>query len=78
MIVTEASKISGYRTLSQQEIDLMNEIKAMEASFNGLIDRLKGMGSDVDQRNVAIAATEGETAFMRAVRAVAQPERQTA
>ncbi|WP_264592825.1 hypothetical protein [Sphingobium sp. B1D7B] len=68
-------KISGYRDLSQAEIDLMNEVKALEAKFNGMIDRLKGMGSDIDQRNVSISATEGENAFMRAVRAIAQPER---
>lgn len=71
-------KISGYRDLSQAEIDMMNEIKALEAKYNGVIDKLKNMGSAVDQRQVAIAATEGEHAFMRAVRAVAQPERKTA
>lgn len=71
-------KITGYRDLSQEEIDLMNDIKALEAKFNGLIDRLKSMGSGLDQRNVAIAATAGEDAFMRAVRAVAQPERKVA
>ncbi|WP_420140153.1 DUF7681 family protein [Sphingomonas sp.] len=71
-------KITGYRDLSQAEIDLMNEVKGLEAKFNGLIDRLKNMGSSVDQRNVAIAATAGEDAFMRAVRAIAQPERKVA
>lgn len=75
---SQHQKISGYRDLSQAEIDLMNDIKAFEAKWNGLIDRLKNMGSAADQRNVALAATEGETAFMRAVRAVAQPERKTA
>lgn len=67
-------KITGYRDLSQAEIDLMNEAKALEAKFNGLIDRLRDSGG-VDQRQVAIAATDGESAFMRAVRAVAQPTR---
>lgn len=71
-------KITGYRDLSQDEIDLMNDIKGLEAKFNSLVDRLKAMGSSVDQRNVSIAATAGEDAFMRAVRAVAQPERKTA
>lgn len=68
-------KIAGYRDLSQAEIDLMNEVKAHEAKWNGIVDRLKGMGSTVDQRNVALAATEGENAYMRAVRAIAQPAR---
>ena len=68
-------KITGYRDLSQGEIDAMNGIKSMEAQFNGLIDHLRTM-PNIDQRQVAIAATAGEDAFMRAVRAVAQPERQ--
>lgn len=70
-------KISGYRDLSQAEIDLMNECKALEAQWNGLIDRLRA-NADLDQRQVSIAATDGESAFMRAVRAVARPERKVA
>lgn len=68
-------KIRGYRDLSQADIDLMNEIKGFEARWNGLVDRLRAADMAYDQRQVAIAATEGESAFMRAVRAVAQPER---
>ncbi|OWK27594.1 DUF7681 family protein [Sphingomonas dokdonensis] len=70
-------KISGYRDLSQAEIDAMNDVKALEANFNGMIDRLKQIPS-IDLRNVALAQTEGENAFMRAVRAIAQPARLTA
>lgn len=69
-------KIAGYRDLSQSEIDLMNRIKAHEAGFNGLIDEMRGQPG-FDQRQVSIAATDGESAYMRAVRAVAQPVRQT-
>lgn len=68
------TKITGYRDLTQAEIDAMNGIKHLEAQWNGLVDHLKGL-ADVDQRQVAIAATVGEEAFMRAVRAVAKPER---
>lgn len=67
-------KITGYRDLSQAEINTMNGIKALEAQFNGMIDFLRGVPG-LDQRQVALAATAGEDAFMRAVRAVAQPER---
>jgi hypothetical protein len=67
-------KISGYRDLSQEEINAMNGVKHLEAQFNGLIDHLKAMPG-IDQRQVAIAATQGEDAFMRAVRAIAQPAR---
>lgn len=67
-------KITGYRDLSQSEIDLMNEVKDFEARWNGLVDRLRGNAA-LDQRNVALAVTAGEDAFMRAVRAIARPER---
>lgn len=67
-------KISGYRDLTPDDITVMNEIKGLEALFNGMIDRLKTV-SDIDQRQVALAATHGEDAFMHAVRAIARPER---
>lgn len=69
-------KISGYRDLSQAEIDAMNDCKSIEAKFNSMIDRLKSV-PNVDQRNVALAQTYGENAFMRAVRSIAQPARLT-
>jgi len=67
-------KITGYRDLNADEIAMMNVIKALEAKFNRMIDDLRA-NETVDQRNVALAATAGEDAFMRAVRSVAQPER---
>lgn len=67
-------KISGYRDLSQEEINGMNGVKHLEAQFNGMIDFLKAIPG-IDQRQVALAATHGEGAFMHAVRAIAQPER---
>lgn len=69
-------KITGYRDLSQEEIDAMNGVKALEAQFNGMVDYLRNLAS-ADQRQVSIAATAGEEAFMRAVRAIAQPQRQS-
>jgi len=67
-------KITGYRDLSQEEIDSMNAVKDLEARFNGMIEHLKALPG-VDGRQVALAATNGEDAFMHAVRAIAQPER---
>lgn len=67
-------KITGYRDLSQEEINGMNAIKHLEAQFNGMIDFLKALPG-VDPRQAALAATHGEDAFMHAVRAIAQPER---
>lgn len=70
-------KITGYRELTETEISLMNEVKGHEARFNGMIDRLRATPS-LDQRHVALAATAGEDAFMRAVRSIAKPDRQVA
>jgi hypothetical protein len=67
-------QISGYRDLTQEEIDGMNAVKHQEKQFNGLIDFLKTVPG-IDQRQVALAATHGEDAFMHAVRAIAKPER---
>jgi len=67
-------KITGYRDLSQEEINAMNGVKHLEAQFNGLIDYLKSVPG-VDQRQIALAATHGEDAFMHAVKAVAKPDR---
>lgn len=70
-------KIAGYRDLTQAEIDLMNEAKALEAQFNGMVDRLHAL-PDVDKRNVALGQTYAEDAFSRIVRAIARPERKVA
>ncbi|MGB3393232.1 MAG: hypothetical protein WA956_05670 [Stenotrophomonas sp.] len=66
-------KISGYRELSQQEIDGMNAIKQIGNEAGALLDRLKEV-QGIDQRALAIAKTELQTGFMWAVRAIARPE----
>lgn len=66
-------KISGYRELSQQEIDGMNAIKHIGNEAGFLLDRLKEV-QGIDQRALAIAKTELQTGFMWAVRAIARPE----
>ena len=68
-------KISGYRDLSEEEIIDMNAIKNLEAQFNGMIDYMRDAKA-ADQRQISIAATSGEEAFMRLVRAIAKPDRQ--
>lgn len=81
-------KISGYRELSQQEIDLMNEAKELEAQCLALHqrigDRLGEQALDPSdhprlenaqaRRWHSIARTDIETGFMALVRAVAQPQ----
>ena len=75
-------KITGYRDLSQAEIDLMNEIKQKALECGELVARLKLHGAPgrnmenerlLDQRWVSIGATDLQTGFMALVRSVAQP-----
>lgn len=69
-------KITGYRELSQQDIDLMNKIKAKAAEVGDLVAELKDLrtNSALDQRWVAIGATDLQQGFMALTRAVAKPE----
>lgn len=65
-------KISGYRELSQAEIDLMNQIKTKGAELGELVSKLRS-AEGLDQRWVSIGATDFQTGLMALVRAVAQP-----
>lgn len=65
-------KIKGYRDLTQQEIDLMNEIKTKGAELGELVDKLK-QTPNLDQRWVSIGATDFQTGLMALTRSVAQP-----
>lgn len=66
------TKIKGYRDLSQQEIDLMNEGKALAEQCGAFIAKLEA-DSTTDKRNVALGKTNLQQGFMWAIRAVAQP-----
>lgn len=65
-------KISGYRELSQTEIDLMNKIKAKGAELGELVSEMQS-NPDLLQRWVEIGATDLQTGLMALTRAVAQP-----
>lgn len=66
-------KIQGYRDLSQEEIDLMNEGKALAQQCGAFIQKLEAIES-TDKRNVALGKTNLQQGFMWAVRSVAKPE----
>lgn len=80
-------KISGYRELTQQEIDLMNEAKGLEAQCLALHQKIanhlgdqaldpsdhKRLEASQGKRWCAIARTDIETGFMALVRSIAQP-----
>lgn len=64
--------IKGYRDLTAEEIDLMNEIKAQGEQLGALVEKLRAT-SELDQRWVSIGATDLQTGIMALVRGVAQP-----
>lgn len=66
-------KITGYRDLSQAEIDLMNEIKAQGEVLSLLHNRLYAATPLVDARWLDIGKAHLQQGIMALVRAVAQP-----
>ena len=68
----QRTKITGYRDLSQEEIDLMNEAKNLSVKVGDLVDKLQAM-DDLDQRWVATGKTDLQKGFMSIIRGIAQP-----
>lgn len=66
-------KIKGYRDLTQEEIDLINDIKSAGDDF-GQIIKLMGSLEAVDQHWVDKARDHLQIGIMLAVRAVAKPD----
>ena len=65
-------KITDYRQLSQEEVALMNEGKALAVQCGEFIAKLRATPG-LDQRWVSIGATDMQTGFMAAIRGIAQP-----
>lgn len=65
-------KITGYRQLTEQEAELMNEIKQKGVELGDLVDKLAGTDS-IDDRWVSIGKTDLQTGIMALVRSVAKP-----
>lgn len=65
-------KISGYRDLSQAEIDGMNSIKALEAEAGELYKRISQI-EGADPRALSLAKTNLQQGFSWFVRAIAKP-----
>lgn len=66
-------QITGYRELSQAEINLMNEVKQKGIELEELVDRLRAL-EGTDKRWVSIGATDLQTGLMALTRSVAKPE----
>ncbi len=65
-------KITGYRDLSQEEIDLMNEAKAMAIAVGDLVAKIRE-SDQADQRWASIGCTDLQKGFMALIRSIAQP-----
>ncbi len=65
-------KITGYRDLSQSEIDGMNSIKALEKDTGDLFKQISDI-EGVDPRLLALAKTNLQQGFMWFVRSIAKP-----
>ena len=64
--------IKGYRALSEEEINLINEIKSKGNELDSLIHIASNF--DADPRWIEIAATHLQQGIMALVRSVAKPE----
>lgn len=66
-------KIKGYRDLSQEEINLMNESKELAAKCGELIDKLNNVEA-VDKHWLVASKLDLQKGFMSLVRSIAKPE----
>lgn len=65
-------QIKGYRDLSQEEIDLMNEAKSLAVQVGDLVAKIQATPL-TDKRWASIGQTDLQKGFMSIIRAVAQP-----
>ena len=65
-------QIKGYRDLSQEEIDLMNEAKSLAVQVGDLVAKIQATPL-TDMRWASIGQTDLQKGFMSLIRAVAQP-----
>jgi len=68
-------KITGYRQLTKEEVELMNEGKALAEACGTYIEKLRGNNVliPLDQRWISIGATQLQQGFMAVIRGIAQP-----
>lgn len=66
-------KISGYRELSQEEIDLMNQIKALGPVIESVVAKLAAV-EVLDQRWLILGTEHLQQGLMCLTRSVAKPD----
>ena len=73
MVDNQHKQITGYRDLTQEEIALMNEIKAKANEVGAIIEKV-AVTQGIDGRWLAIGKTSLQSGFMALTRSVARPE----
>ncbi len=66
-------KIKGYRDLTQEEIDLMNEVKEKGAELGALIEKLDGI-FEIDKNWLVVGKLGVQQGLMAIVRAITKPD----
>ena len=66
-------KITGYRELTKEEIDLMNLVKQKGVELDQIINNLFSNES-TDKRWIVIGQTDLQTGLMALVRSIAKPD----
>lgn len=70
--MSDKPKVTGYRQLTDAEIDLMNQVKAKGQEIGDLIDKLHKTDG-LDQYWVSVGATDIQKGLMCVIRGIAQP-----
>ena len=73
MVDNQHKQIRGYRDLSQEEIDAMNQCKDAAVNIGVLCDHVAKLAG-TDQRWLAIGKTDLQKGFMALIRSIAKPE----
>ena len=66
-------KIKGYRELTQEEINLMNEVKQKGVELGDLFEKLEKI-ENIDKRWLSIGKTDLQKGLMATTRAIARPD----
>jgi hypothetical protein len=70
--MTKTAPITGYRDLSQDEIRIANELKALAEEVGAKVEDVFAR-PDTDKRWAAIGRTDLQTGFMALIRSVLRP-----
>ncbi len=66
-------KITGYRDLTEDEIDAINMVKKQGEQIEQMLNVLANL-DDINRRWLAMATTDLQVGIMKAVRSIAKPE----